>query len=35
MITIPPWGLWMMMVASAVGTFLLFMQLRSMGWRVT
>lgn len=29
--TIPVWGLWMMLTASAIGTFLLFRQLRSMG----
>jgi len=34
MLTIPPWGLWMM-VASALGTFLLLMQLRAIGWKVS
>lgn len=30
--TIPPWGLWMMLTASAIGTCLLFRQLRQMGY---
>jgi len=29
---IPPWGLYMMLIASAVGTYLLLEQLHSMGW---
>lgn len=33
MLTIPGWGLWLMLVASAVGTFLLFMQLRALHWK--
>lgn len=35
MLTIPPWGLWMMMLASALGTLLLVMQLKALGWRLT
>jgi uncharacterized membrane protein YdjX (TVP38/TMEM64 family) len=34
MITIPPWGLWMMFIASTLGAFLLFMQLKALGWRL-
>jgi hypothetical protein len=30
--TIPVWGLWMMMVASAIGTCLLARQLNAKGW---
>lgn len=29
---IPPWGLYMMLVASALGTVLLFLQLADEGW---
>jgi len=29
---IPPWGLYMMMTASAIGTYLLWRQLRAQGW---
>jgi hypothetical protein len=29
---IPPWGLYMMMIASAIGTVLLFRQLAAAGW---
>jgi hypothetical protein len=35
MLTIPPWALWMMMAASALGTLLLLLQLRALNWRVT
>lgn len=35
MLTIPPWGLWVMVIASAVGTFLLLMQLKALGWRLS
>jgi len=35
MLKIPGWGLWMMMLASALGTVLLLVQLRSTGWRLT
>lgn len=34
MLTIPPWGLWIMLAASAFGTILLFAQIRELGWRV-
>ena len=34
MLEIPGWGLWMMMLASALGTFLLLVQLRATGWRL-
>lgn len=34
-LTIPPWGLWMMLIASAAGTVLLARQLAAIGWRVT
>jgi hypothetical protein len=34
MLKIPGWGLWMMMLASAAGTVLLFQQLRATGWRI-
>lgn len=34
MTQIPPWGLWMLMLASAVGTVLLFGQLRALHWRI-
>jgi hypothetical protein len=34
MLTIPGWGLWLMAVASAVGTLLLLMQLKATGWRL-
>ena len=33
MVTVPQWGVWMMFVASVVGSVLLFFQLRSTGWR--
>lgn len=29
---IPPWGLYMMLIASGLGTVLLFLQLAEMGW---
>ncbi len=35
MLTIPPWALWMMFIASAVGAYLLLCQLRALNWRVT
>jgi hypothetical protein len=35
MLTIPPWGLWIMVAASALGTFLLLMQLRALNWRLS
>ena len=28
-LTIPRWGLWMMLIASAIGTYFLFMQLKA------
>jgi hypothetical protein len=31
-VNIPPWGLYMMLIASALGTFFLFRQLQDMGW---
>ncbi len=34
MLTIPGWALWMMLIASAIGTVLLFSQLRSTGWKI-
>ena len=34
MLSIPGWGLWMMMLASALGTVLLFLQLRALNWRL-
>jgi hypothetical protein len=34
MLTIPGWGLWLMMLASALGTFLLLCQLKATGWRL-
>jgi hypothetical protein len=34
MLTIPGWGLWLMLIASAIGTVLLLMQIRSTGWRL-
>jgi hypothetical protein len=34
MLTIPGWALWMMLIASGVGTVLLFAQLRATGWKV-
>ena len=34
MLTIPPWALWMMLVASGIGTILLFAQVRALGWRI-
>lgn len=34
MLTIPPWGLWMMFAASVLGSVLLALQLRAMGWRL-
>lgn len=35
MLKIPGWGLWMMMLASAAGTVLLFLQLKALNWKVT
>lgn len=32
MLVIPGWGLWMMMLASGLGTVLLFLQLKATGW---
>lgn len=32
MLVIPGWGLWIMMAASALGTVLLFLQLKTTGW---
>jgi hypothetical protein len=29
---VPNWGVWMMFIASAVGTWLLFMELKRKGW---
>jgi hypothetical protein len=34
MLTIPKWGLWLMLIASAVGTILLSIQLGFTPWRV-
>jgi hypothetical protein len=34
MLTIPGWALWMMLVSSAVGTVLLWMQIKSTGWKL-
>lgn len=34
MLTIPPWGLWLMFLASVIGTVLLGLQLRQTGWRL-
>jgi hypothetical protein len=34
MLTIPGWGLWMMLIASVLGSVLLFMQIRAAGWRI-
>lgn len=35
MLEIPGWGLWVMMIASALGTALLFVQLKAIGWRLS
>lgn len=31
---IPGWGLWMMFLASVIGSYLLFMELQATGWRL-
>lgn len=33
-LVIPQWGLWMMMIVSAAGTIMLFLQLKETGFRL-